>query len=409
MRWKIIVVNATIVALVALLSYVLLATSLHGLLSGAHEPRLEVEQALSSANAQLALDALRLERWLEERATTDGARALFAAGTSSARSEAATQQANRLRDAAVGEAAFARMAPSLVAFVDEQGVSLGRNGSTLMRGDRLADVYPSLGSALKRGKTGSAVWINPQRQEQLLASFVPVRGDSGAVLGAVVMATPLNDERLARTSDLTSGLPLIFSVVGERGVEVVAHAGPVTAAMLETATAPAVSAAARSALRSRQPIKAEGEHDNHVFGATALETYGDSAGVLVAAVPAALVSSMDELLWPVIAVGLLGLILVAFSGVLLGNYVSQPISELEDGLLSIINGNSDLRFQIEHDELGGLVFRINSLLNQLMGVPEDTTDDDGRPSTAPSSAGLQAALGVDDAAPGGEPGPKDGG
>jgi hypothetical protein len=81
--------------------------------------------------------------------------------------------------------------------------------------------------------------------------------------------------------------------------------------------------------------------------------------------------------------------LVGLGGVLIGNYMSQPISELEDGLLAIINGQSDLRFQIEHDVLGGLVFRINSLLNAMTGVPEDTTDDQGRPSKAPSAADFQ--------------------
>ena len=405
MRWKIIVVNATIVALVALLSYVLLATSLKGVLSDESERHLAVDQALRAANAQLALDALRLERWLEANAGDESVRRVFTAGTPSARSEAATEEANRLRDAALGEAAFAKMAPSLVAFVDEHGVGLGRNGSTLMRGDRLGQVYPSLARALKQGKTGSAVWIDRQRQEQLLASFTPLRGDSGSVVGAVVVATPLNDERLARTSELISGRPLIFATVGEAGVDVVAHGGPVTSAMLKTAAGPAVAAAARTALSSHNLIEVEGEHDNLIFGATALETYGDSAGVLVAAVPAALASSLDGLLWPVLAMALLGLILVAFSGVLLGNYIAQPISELEDGLLAIINGNSALRFQIEHEELGGLVFRINSLLNELMGVPEDTTDDEGRPSTAPSSVGLQAALGVDEGTSG-DPGAK---
>jgi len=65
----------------------------------------------------------------------------------------------------------------------------------------------------------------------------------------------------------------------------------------------------------------------------------------------------------------LGVLLVLVGGVLLGNYISGPISELEDGLLAIINGNSELRFQLEHEELGGLVFRINSLLNALMVWP----------------------------------------
>ena len=52
-------------------------------------------------------------------------------------------------------------------------------------------------------------------------------------------------------------------------------------------------------------------------------------------------------------------------------------------LPTILNGKTDLRFELEHPELGGLVFRLNSLLNQLMGVQEDDTDDDGRPSRPP--------------------------
>ena len=69
----------------------------------------------------------------------------------------------------------------------------------------------------------------------------------------------------------------------------------------------------------------------------------------------------------------------------MGNYFTRPVSELEDGLLAVINGRTDMRFQIEHPDLGGLVFRINSLLNQLMGVPEDTTDEDGRASVPAAS------------------------
>ena len=57
---------------------------------------------------------------------------------------------------------------------------------------------------------------------------------------------------------------------------------------------------------------------------------------------------------------------------------------LEEGLLAILNGQSDKRFELEHAELGGLGFRIDQLLNQLMGVEEDTTDDEGRVSKAPA-------------------------
>jgi hypothetical protein len=90
---------------------------------------------------------------------------------------------------------------------------------------------------------------------------------------------------------------------------------------------------------------------------------------------------MTSVLWPVFAVAVLGILLVVAGGFVLGNFISEPISEIEEGLLQIINGKTDLRFQLEHPELGGLIFRINSLLNALMGVPE--TDEEGRTSSAP--------------------------
>jgi hypothetical protein len=68
---------------------------------------------------------------------------------------------------------------------------------------------------------------------------------------------------------------------------------------------------------------------------------------------------------------------------------------LEEGLLAILNGQTDKRFELDHAELGGLAFRIDQLLNQLMGVEEDNTDDEGRVSKAPTAANFGEALAVD--------------
>jgi hypothetical protein len=91
-----------------------------------------------------------------------------------------------------------------------------------------------------------------------------------------------------------------------------------------------------------------------------------------------------------------GIVLVIIGGWLLGNYITRPISTLEEGLLAILNGQSDKRFELEHAELGGLAFRIDQLLNQLMGVEEDTTDAEGRVSKAPSAANFSEAMNVED-------------
>lgn len=391
MRSKIIVVNAGIVILVALLSYVLLYTSLKNVISDPAERKHEVEWALRAANAQLALDGLRLERWLEKSIASESTRGVFGLATPEARQQAALSEANRLRDAAQGDDQFAGMAPSLVALVDDQGVVISRDGSNLMRGEKLSQAYPLLGEAIKSGRAGSGVWINRQRQEQLLVSYAAVRGDNGAVVGAVVVGTPLNDERMTRTSELTSGAVLVFARASDKGpLEGVANSGGANAAsVLPGATSASVASAAKSAVAGKGVASADAPIGGYLYGAAPVDGYGPTDAVLIAAVPASRVDSMITLLWPVLAVGGLGIVLVAFAGVLLGNYISQPVSELEDGLLAIINGQQDLRFQIEHAELGGLVFRINSLLNAMTGVPEDTTDDQGRPSKAPSAADFQ--------------------
>src|SRR5258706_15254853 len=135
MRSKIIAVNAGIVIVIGVLTYVLLLTSLREVVQNPAERKREVAQALRGANAQLALDALRLERWLDSNANSASVKGVFANSTPDARADAATAEANRLRDAAVSDPSFAKMAPSLVVVVDEQGVTVGRNGSSLMRGE----------------------------------------------------------------------------------------------------------------------------------------------------------------------------------------------------------------------------------------------------------------------------------
>lgn len=383
MRWKIIVVNAGILAIVTLLTYALLYTSLGDVVANPAERKQVVTQSLRAASAQLALDGLRMERWLAAQAVTDTAQSVFQGGTQEARREAATAQANKLRDAAVAEPDFAKMTPALIAFVDKAGEVLGRNGSALMRGDKLAEAYPSLAKSLKDGVTGSDVWLRRERQEQFFASYAPVRGNDGAVLGAIVVGTPLNDERLARTSDLTSGAQLVFAVASASGIEVIAKSGSAPAAFADGAPAADVL---KSALGTGVAI-ADAPAGTEYFGAIALAGYGDGRrGAILSGVGTSVVGGVSRLLFPMFGVAGLGLLLMVVAGALLGNYIQRPVSELEEGLLAVINGRSDLRFDMEHDELGGLVSRINSLLNALTGVPEDTTDDEGRPSRSASTA-----------------------
>lgn len=393
MRGKIIAVFAVVVLVVGGLSYALTRATLSDLSTPGEAPR-----ALAAASAQLRLDALVLERWLAAQATDPRLRDVFNAGTAPARAEAATNAADSIRQAAAGAPELAGTAPALVVLVDKDGIALGRNGSALMRGDDLGKIYPSLKEALQKGVTGSDAWVNRQRSEQLLASYAPVRGADGQVVGGLVIGTSLNDERLTNASNRTSGRIVIAAVRTADGVDVVARSSNATPELVGLfASGPAKDAAVQ-ALTTGQLLEVPGLPAAHSGSMRALEGYGNGRSALLIAIARTQAPEVvGSLVWPALGVTALGLVLVLIGGFMLDAYISRPISEIEEGLLAVINGRTDLRFEIEHAELGGLVFRLNSLLNQLLGVQEEEeTDAEGRPSRAPRANSFEEALAVDE-------------
>jgi hypothetical protein len=402
MRGKIIGVFAVIVLIVGGLAYALTWSAVSGASRSSDAPR-----ALAGAVAQLQVDGLVLERWLAAQAQNPALRELFDTGTQGARAEAATAAANRLRDLAVAAPELGGLQPALVVFVDDKGGVLGRNGSArLMQGDDLGAVYPALKTALSQGATGSDVWVNRKRTEQLLASYSPIRDAAGKVVGGLVVGTALNDERMSALSNRTSGRILVVATRSDAGLDVVAKSRDATPEVLSALTAEPSQAGALGALTSGQVTDLAGLPERLVASSRTLDGYGDGRrAVLIAA--AEVRGPGANLLWPALGAIGLGLVLVVAGGFFLDAYISRPVSEIEDGLLAIMNGRTDLRFELEHAVLGGLVFRLNSLLNQLLGVQEDDTDDEGRPSHAPTANSFHDALAVDErmaAAPAGENG-----
>lgn len=392
MRGKIIAVFALVVLIVGGLSYALMRVALADLSGPNEAPR-----ALAGAMAQLQVDALVLERWLDARAVDPKLRDPFNAGTAPARGEAATSVANGLREAAASAPELEKLPPSLVVLVDARGVVLGRNGSALMRGDDLGAVYPALKQALEKGLTGSDVWVSRARNEQLVASFAPIRGPDNHVVGAIAVGTALNDERLTNASERTSGRPLVVAVQDGQGLDVVAKSRDTPPAVVSALTASPAKEEAIQALSSSRTVDLGGIPAQYTAAAHALVGYGDGRrAVLISVARLEAPGKLDALVWPVLGVTALGLVLVVAAGHFLGVYISRPISEIEEGLLAIMNGQTDRRFEIEHAELGGLVFRLNSLLNQLLDVQEDETDEHGRPSREPMATSFEEALAVDE-------------
>lgn len=370
MRAKIIWVNGGIMAVVTLLTFFLVRSSLVSLLSSPSESAKVASRAVQAAETRLSLDATRTERWIAKQAASEDAVLVYSAGLEAARQDRAITIANKIKDAAQQDPTFSSIPPSLVLFVNAEGVGLGRNGSALMRGEAIGQAYPGLLKAIAAGEPASDLWVNQTRQEQFAVSYAPVRSPSGEVLGALVLGTPMNDERLRAISEASSGVPLALALLGANIQSPIAVSTPV--GFDAAALGPVLQAA-----QGGGPVSMQTTGGSAYYGRL-LEGYGDSKALVVANVPLRGAESLEVVLWPVLLSGALGVLLVVIGGVLLGSYLSKPIEEIEEGLLLLINGHRDLRFDLEHDELGGLTSRINALLNALLDVDEGSSDDGPR-------------------------------
>ncbi|RYE81183.1 MAG: hypothetical protein EOO74_00955 [Myxococcales bacterium] len=399
MRGKLIATYSIVVLITGLLAFVLMRAALGDLLSNTDRARQEAARSAAAAGAQLQLDGLTLQRWLTEQAMAPRLRDPFLADNPGARGDLATNQANDLY--AQASSRFASTTPALVAFVDDQGVVLGRNSSALMRGEALGKIYPSLLDAVKRNTSGSDIWINRSRNEQLLTSYAPVRDDKGKVLGVIVLGTSIDEGRLSTISDLTSGREVaLIADLGDR-LDVIARSRNAPADVITAITQPGFKPAYQKAIDAPRPLELQSNVEGTSTAGNGLAGYGDGKrAALIGFSRVSLVDNLTSLLLPILGATAVGIVLAIICAILLGNYITQPIVTLEEGLLGVINGDTNRRFEIEHAEFGGLVSRINTLLDTLLGVEEDNTDAQGRPSNSPSVANFRDAMGVDGGAPG---------
>ena len=394
MRLKIIAIFSLVVLAVAGLGF---ALSRAGVLSLVAPDAADAPRALEAASAQLQVEGLSTERWLASRAAEPTVREPFAAGTAAARAEAATGVADKINEAAANAPELFGVRASLVLLVDAQGVVVGRNGSKQLRGDNLAAAYPTLKASIDAGISSTDIWINKDRNEQYFASFAPVRDADGKVIGAVVFASSITDERVSSASDRTSGSPLGIAIKGANGLELIAKSSTFSGELATSVAQGPTGDAALQALGAGKALDLPGLPAGHTGLARALSGYGDGKRAVLVAISAPPAKSLNAaLMWPLVGAAVFGLLLVVIAGYLLDSYLSKPIAEIEDGLLAIMNGQTNRRLELEHAVLGGIVFRINSLLNQLFAVAEDDTDEEGRPSRAPSGKALTAALSVDE-------------
>jgi hypothetical protein len=394
MRIKIIAVNAVIAIIIGILTFVMVRGAVSSAASNTSQLAAEAKHDSQGASARLQLDGLRMERWLAGKAAESATLDVLGKATSGARGEAATAVCDTILSAAKQAPSLGGSVPSLLVMVDKDGKTVGRNGSNLGRNEDLG--YAGLKAAIAAGNSGSDVWVNPGRNDQYLASYAPVRNEAGKVVGAIAAGVRLDDE-LSRVSEATTGRALKLVMPAGDDWQIVANSALANEALSEAITKKEQGAkdSIKNAFSSGHATAVPS--GDIIISAAPLDGLGDGKRVaIVTASPSSLIENVSGMLLPIVGgATLLGLLLVVAAGWLLGSYITQPIGVLEEGLLAIINGQTDKRFQMDHPDLGGLAFRIDQLLNQLMGVEEDNTDDEGRVSKAPTAANFSDAMGVD--------------
>lgn len=398
MRLKLIALFTLIVLVVGGLGYALSRVAVRPYIQ--EDPK-RAPQALDAAIALLEVEGLATERWVASKANEAELAEPFAGGNDLARQRAAKELADKVYDAARKEPELSNFKRSIstVLIVDRDGSVLGQNGSSTsgIGGGNLAEVYPSLMKAMEQNFPSSEVWVSDKRDEQRFASYAPIRGAEGKVLGALIVASEIDDGRLTAASERTSGHPLVVAVKSDGGLRVLARSSAADQAFVDAVSKSPASDAAQKTLVTGEMLEVPGLPKGYTGVARLVEGYsGGTPAVLIAAVAPPQRDVGVSLLWPALVAIVLGIVLVVIAGVMIDSYLRRPIAEIEDGLLAIMNGATNRRLDLEHAELGGVVFRINSLLNQLFGVTEDDTDEEGRPSRAPTAQNLTEALSVDE-------------
>ena len=218
MRIKIIAVNALIIAVVGLLSFLLVRSALSSATSNKDQLAQDAQNDVNGAAGRLQLDGLRTERWLSGAATEAAMLDALTKAAPAARADAAMKRCDDLVSRMKNEPLFEKNVPTLVALVDPSAKVVGRNGTNVGNGESIG-AYAGLKATLKTGQSGSDVWYD---KERVLASYVVVRDSAGAIVGALVAARPLNDT-LSRVSDATTGKALDLIVPSGDGFDLVGN------------------------------------------------------------------------------------------------------------------------------------------------------------------------------------------
>lgn len=369
MRWKLLVGNVVAVLLVGILGWYLSRNKAAEELETDVAP--SVDRATSLLDAVRAQDGDQLVDAVEAATHVPDIAAVLAGDSESAKRDAAfTFSESMARQ--IGAQIPRRGRPAdLVAVLSADGRVIGRNADRrLDAGRNVGQEFPAVAHALSapRGNV-TRDYIRYGEQGWLEVAVAPVIvGEQ--IRGGLLVGFVLADSA-ARSDAQRVGVDVgyLFRDGDNCMVQSLSVGQQREKEQLDTWCN---QRQLRNILRGRQTAKLTLGDDE--FFAISIPMPGayssNNAGAIVMRSMTAAKAPANDVAFPVLLVMLLGLVVVVGSNLYVAMYLEKPIEQIEDGLLQIINGNREHRINVEHAELGGIVYRVNQLVSELTGVDE---------------------------------------
>jgi len=408
MRLKIIAGNLVAVLLLGLVSYFLVGSDLEQQLSNRVRTQIVNDQAL--LDRSLRLLALEFVSQVKQRATDPDVALVFTAlddeGRRTRAFEAAERSSAWLGDPARG----GRGRPDIVVVTDDAGKVVARNADrNRMNGMQLDASVPALRATLRDGEASHAIWKKVDEGKLLEVAAAAIRNEQGTITGALVVGYDLSNGLAQAEGKTLGGRDVAFiaddKVYSSSFSESIAKQ---LRAYLYGPAKPATDAALGGAVSN--PWTASLDTSEYVGVIAPLPSApGSKVAYAVLANRTQAVGIVPEATQTLILLTIVFSIVVLGYGFMVGNSIVKPIEEIEEGVLAVINGNTDLRLATSNPDYGGLAYRINQLLNVFTGVSEgEAEDEQGRVSTVRQDAWKDSAF-SDGAAGGGGGGAAQGG
>ncbi len=399
MRLKIIAGNLAVVVLLGLIAFFAVRDGLRTELAKEIDNDIVNSQVLLERSFRLS--AVDFMKNVVDRAESRQIRDVFAGLDDNSRRTRAFEAAEAVYQWMGDPARGRRGMPGIVVIVDETGTALARNGArNVMVGKALLPELPALNDVLKRGEVKHDVWQEKNEKKLLQTAMAPIRGDTGTIFGALIVGYDLS-AAVAAAEAKVLGRDVAF--VGKEKVYSSSLQGELPRELtgyLFGAGKDSTGGILAGEMERSQPWSASLGGDSYIGISTRLPL---SASLPVAYVvlgnrtaKMALASKANV----IVIMMVLGAILVVVYGFLIGTAIVRPIAAIEEGVLAIINGRTDLRLETDNPDLGGLAYRINQLLNVFTGTEEQTEDAEGRVSVGAASDAWKDAAFADGPAAG---------